>query len=56
MSSGQVYDDTVAATLPAHWRNLGVLELAAGDIGSLPAGARTTWHLTTPFKEFWVIA
>jgi uncharacterized cupin superfamily protein len=32
-----------------------VLELAAGDIASLPAGARTTWHLTTPFKEFWVI-
>jgi uncharacterized cupin superfamily protein len=33
-----------------------VLELTAGDIASLPAGARTTWHLTTPFKEFWVIA
>jgi uncharacterized protein len=33
-----------------------VLELAAGDIASLPAGARTTWHLTTPFKEFWVIS
>lgn len=33
-----------------------VLELVAGDIASLPAGARTTWHLTTPFKEFWVIA
>lgn len=33
-----------------------VLELAAGDIASLPAGARTTWHLTTPFREFWVIA
>ena len=33
-----------------------VLELSAGDIASLPAGARTTWHLTTPFKEFWVIA
>ena len=32
-----------------------VLELTAGDIASLPAGARTTWHLTTPFKEFWVI-
>src|SRR5215469_15415981 len=32
-----------------------VLELAAGDIASLPAGARTTWHLTTPFREFWVI-
>lgn len=22
---------------------------------SLPAGASTTWHLTTPFKELWVI-
>jgi uncharacterized cupin superfamily protein len=33
-----------------------VLELAAGDIASLPAGAATTWHLTTPFREFWVIA
>jgi uncharacterized cupin superfamily protein len=33
-----------------------VLEVAAGDIASLPAGARTTWHLTTPFREFWVIA
>ena len=32
-----------------------VLELTAGDIASLPAGARTTWDLTTPFKEFWVI-
>jgi hypothetical protein len=26
-----------------------------GDIASLPAGARTTWYLTTPFREFWVI-
>jgi uncharacterized cupin superfamily protein len=33
-----------------------VLELTAGDIASLPAGARTTWYLTTPFREFWVIA
>ena len=33
-----------------------VLELTAGDMASLPAGACTTWHLTTPFKEFWVIA
>jgi ethanolamine utilization protein EutQ (cupin superfamily) len=31
------------------------LELRAGDIASLPAGARTKWHLTTPFKEFWTI-
>lgn len=32
-----------------------VLELKAGDMASLPAGASTTWYLTTPFKEFWVI-
>jgi uncharacterized cupin superfamily protein len=33
-----------------------VLELAAGDIATLPAGAPPTRHLTTPFREFWVIA
>ena len=32
-----------------------VLKLMVGDIASLPAGARTTWYLTTPFREFWVI-
>jgi quercetin dioxygenase-like cupin family protein len=31
------------------------LELKAGDVASLPAGSETTWHLETPFKEFWVI-
>ena len=31
-------------------------ELHPGDIASLPAGAATTWHVTTPFKEFWVLA
>jgi uncharacterized cupin superfamily protein len=31
------------------------LELKPGDIASLPAGAHTTWHLTTPFREFWVL-
>jgi uncharacterized cupin superfamily protein len=31
------------------------LELRPGDIASLPAGAQTTWHLTLPFREFWVI-
>ena len=29
------------------------LELQAGDIASLPKGAVTTWHITTPFKEMW---
>jgi quercetin dioxygenase-like cupin family protein len=32
------------------------LELAVGDMASLPAGRKTTWELTTPFKEFWVLA
>ena len=32
------------------------LGLGAGDMASLPKGAETTWHLTTPFKEFWVLA
>ena len=31
------------------------LELGVGDMASLPAGAETTWHLTVPFKEFWVL-
>ena len=31
------------------------ITLKAGDMASLPAGARTTWHLTTPFREFWVL-
>jgi quercetin dioxygenase-like cupin family protein len=32
------------------------LELKAGDMARLPAGAVTTWHLTLPFKELWVLA
>jgi len=32
------------------------LDLTVGSIASIPAGAKTTWHVTTPFKEFWVIA
>jgi uncharacterized cupin superfamily protein len=32
------------------------LELKEGDVASLPRGARTTWHLTLPFKDFWVLA
>jgi uncharacterized cupin superfamily protein len=31
------------------------LELRPGDIASLPAGAHMTWHITTPFKELWVL-
>jgi quercetin dioxygenase-like cupin family protein len=33
-----------------------VLELKAGDMACLPRGAATTWHLTLPFKEMWVLA
>jgi len=32
------------------------LELTAGSLASIPAGAKTTWHVTAPFKEFWVMA
>jgi ethanolamine utilization protein EutQ (cupin superfamily) len=31
------------------------LDLKVGDVASIPAGAETTWHLTRPFKEFWVL-
>ncbi len=30
------------------------LDLVPGDIASLPKGAEVTWHMTTPFREFWV--
>jgi uncharacterized cupin superfamily protein len=32
------------------------LELGVGDLVSLPPGVETTWHITTPFKEMWVLA
>jgi uncharacterized cupin superfamily protein len=32
------------------------LELGVGDSFSLPAGVQTTWNVTTPFKEMWVLA
>jgi uncharacterized cupin superfamily protein len=32
------------------------LELGVGDLFSLPPGLETTWHITTPFKEMWVLA
>jgi len=32
------------------------LELKPGDMAALPKGAETTWHLTLPFKEMWVLA
>jgi quercetin dioxygenase-like cupin family protein len=33
-----------------------LLELKPGDLACLPKGAVTTWHLTLPFKEMWVLA
>jgi uncharacterized cupin superfamily protein len=30
------------------------LDLEEGNVVSLPKGAVTTWHLTTPYREFWV--
>ena len=32
------------------------LELGPGDMASLPKGAETTWHLSLPFKELWVLS
>ncbi|MEO8328667.1 MAG: cupin domain-containing protein [Candidatus Nanopelagicales bacterium] len=32
------------------------LELGPGDIASLPAGIEEVWHITAPFKEFWVLS
>ena len=34
----------------------GMLELGVGDLFSLPPGVETTWHITVPFKELWVLA
>lgn len=34
----------------------GTLELEVGDLLSLPPGVETTWHITTPFREMWVLA
>ncbi len=30
------------------------LDLAAGDLFSLPAGTRATWHLTVAYRELWL--
>ena len=32
------------------------LDLGVGDLLSLPPGIATTWHVTTPFEEMWVLA
>jgi quercetin dioxygenase-like cupin family protein len=31
------------------------IEVKEGDLFSIPKGASTTWHLTRPFREFWVL-
>jgi uncharacterized protein len=31
------------------------LDLGVGDMATLPSGAATTWHVSTPFREFWVL-
>ena len=36
--------------------NGATLEMHTGDIASLPAGTETTWHITAPFREFWVLS
>jgi len=33
-----------------------VLDLQAGGVASLPAGMETTWHITAPFREFWILS
>jgi len=30
--------------------------LRPGDLASLPARIETTWHITPPFTELWVLA
>ena len=32
------------------------ISLGVGDMASIPPGLTTTWHMTTPFKEMWVLA
>jgi uncharacterized cupin superfamily protein len=32
------------------------LDLRVGDMFSLPPGIATTWHVTAPFEEMWVLA
>jgi hypothetical protein len=32
------------------------LDLAAGEAASLPPGTETTWHITAPYREIWVLS
>ncbi len=31
------------------------LEVGVGDMACIPKGSETTWHLTTPFLDFYVL-
>jgi uncharacterized cupin superfamily protein len=33
----------------------GVIDLAPGVVGLLPAGARTTWEITEPLRKVWIV-
>ncbi len=32
----------------------GVIDLAPGVVGLLPAGARTTWEISEPLRKVWI--
>lgn len=32
------------------------VSLGVGDAATIPAGLTTTWHVTTPFQEMWVLS
>jgi len=32
------------------------IEVGVGDMACIPAGAETTWHLATPFVDFYVLS
>ena len=34
----------------------GSFDLGVGSLFSIPPGLETTWHISTPFKEMWVLA
>jgi hypothetical protein len=36
-------------------RAVGHLEVGVGDMACIPKGSETTWHLTTPFLDFYVL-
>ena len=44
----------VAGSVRIEVENGPTLELAVGDIASMPKGAMTTWHPSPDFREVWV--